>query len=204
MVARNAERADRKREQIRDGAWETFLAQGFTGASTSQVAAAAGVSKQTLYSYYRSKEDLLVDVFSHVLDGLVASPEVWERPVDTREDLRDVLRTIALGIPRIAMNENYLSLVRVIIGELPKTPALGELWRSSAPAVGMQRVQGVLRRAHDAGVLRDVDLDLANRLFFGPLLSFILLDGLVRPGNVVQPDPARLEELVDLYLRAVT
>lgn len=204
MVARNAERADRKRTQIREGACEVFLTHGFASASTDQVAMAAGVSKQTLYSYFRSKEELLVAVFSHLLEELADPSEVWDREVRTREDLRAILLTLAVRIPPTAMQERYLSLVRVVLSELRGMPELGDLWRTSVPAVGMQRIQAILRRGQVAGVVRDVDVDLATRMFFGPILTFIILDGVARPGDVLPPDGNRLEELVDLYLRAIT
>ena len=205
MVARNPVHADRKRAQIRAGARQAFTAYGFSGCSTDQVATAAGVSKQTLYSYYRSKDDLLVDVFSTLLDELADPRDVWQRPVTTRDELREVLQTIALLIPAVAMQESYLSLVRVVINELPSMPELGDLWRTSVPSEGMKRIRAVLARAQDGGVVRgDVDLDLATRMFLGPILTYVVLDGLARPGKVVRPGRARLEDMTEMYLRAIT
>ncbi len=60
-------RAQAKREQIRTHAQRLFLARGFAGTSTDAIAAAAGVSKQTLYAYYPSKEELLADVLRHLI-----------------------------------------------------------------------------------------------------------------------------------------
>src|SRR5262249_62328646 len=47
-----------KRRQIIDGARRMFLAQGFDAASMSEIAREAGVSKGTLYVYFKSKEEL--------------------------------------------------------------------------------------------------------------------------------------------------
>src|SRR5919197_1253535 len=47
-----------KREQILQGARRVFLAQGFDAASMGEIARAAGVSKGTLYVYFKDKEDL--------------------------------------------------------------------------------------------------------------------------------------------------
>ncbi|MFD0744059.1 hypothetical protein ACFQ1L_21190 [Phytohabitans flavus] len=62
----------------------------------------------------------------------------------------------------------------------------------------------MLQRAREAGVIRDVDLDLATRLFIGPMMTFVFLDGLARPGEVLVPNRKRLDQIVELYLRAVT
>ena len=47
-----------KRRQIIDGASRVFLAQGFDAASMGAIAREAGVSKGTLYVYFKSKEEL--------------------------------------------------------------------------------------------------------------------------------------------------
>ena len=47
-----------KRRQIIDGARRVFLAQGFDAASMGEIAREAGVSKGTLYVYFKSKEEL--------------------------------------------------------------------------------------------------------------------------------------------------
>src|SRR5882724_2681393 len=47
-----------KRRQIIEGARAVFLAQGFDAASMNDIARKAGVSKGTLYVYFKSKEEL--------------------------------------------------------------------------------------------------------------------------------------------------
>ena len=47
-----------KFEQILKGAMQEFLARGYAGTSMEKVAAAAGVSKPTVYSYFKDKEEL--------------------------------------------------------------------------------------------------------------------------------------------------
>ena len=51
-----------KRREILDGARQVFRSAGFDGASMDQIARAAGVSKGTLYVYFRNKEDLFLDL----------------------------------------------------------------------------------------------------------------------------------------------
>ena len=47
-----------KREQILDGAFRIFLRDGFDAASMNDITREAGVSKGTLYVYFKNKEDL--------------------------------------------------------------------------------------------------------------------------------------------------
>src|SRR5690606_31620579 len=51
-----------KGSAILDAARRLFTTQGFDGASMDQIAAAAGVSKLTVYSHYGDKETLFAEV----------------------------------------------------------------------------------------------------------------------------------------------
>ncbi|MFD7033952.1 TetR/AcrR family transcriptional regulator [Streptomyces sp. NPDC059917] len=68
----------RTRQQLAATALELFLERGFDAVSVADVAAAAEVSKPTLFRYYPSKEDLLLDRFADHQDE--AARVVRERP----------------------------------------------------------------------------------------------------------------------------
>ncbi|GAA1980264.1 TetR/AcrR family transcriptional regulator [Kitasatospora viridis] len=54
----------RTRDQLAEVALRLFLERGFDAVSVAEVAAAADVSKPTLFRYYPSKEDLVLDRFA--------------------------------------------------------------------------------------------------------------------------------------------
>ncbi len=49
-------------QRIRDAALELFGEKGYDGASMSDLAERVGIAKPSLYNYYRSKEELLLDL----------------------------------------------------------------------------------------------------------------------------------------------
>ena len=53
------------RQRIIDAAYECFWRAGYTRTSLDTIVARAGVTKRTLYSYFRSKDDLLAAVMAH-------------------------------------------------------------------------------------------------------------------------------------------
>ena len=55
-------KTDQMRQRIIDSAYESFWRAGFTRTSLDTIAERAGVTKRTLYSYFRSKDDLLATV----------------------------------------------------------------------------------------------------------------------------------------------
>ncbi len=61
-----------KRELLKNTALKLFAGKGYHATSISQIAKEAGISKGLLYNYYESKEELLVALFSDLVD-LVSS-----------------------------------------------------------------------------------------------------------------------------------
>jgi AcrR family transcriptional regulator len=100
-----------KRRRILAAAQEVFAEQGFDAARMDEVARRARVGKGTLYNYYDSKEDLLIQAV------IASMEEVQERiasAVDPRPDqpirsLEDVLRMLVVeSLP--ALTERFHSL----------------------------------------------------------------------------------------------
>ncbi|MDB5896542.1 MAG: putative transcriptional regulator of paa operon [Ramlibacter sp.] len=78
---------DDQRELILDRAAALFARGGYPGTSMNQVAEASGLSKATLYHYYRDKYALLVSIAdSHVsrLQRIVREALAEEQPPDAR------------------------------------------------------------------------------------------------------------------------
>lgn len=206
--ARRQARAQAKQEQMLDAAQRLFLEQGYAAASTDAIAAAAGVSKQTLYAYFPSKDDLLIAVLRRLvapedLDDM-ALFGLGRAPVDRDELRRDLIAVSETTIARM-MQPEYLALLRVIISEAPRQPRLAELFRATVPERGLRAITGLLARAVESGAAAAIDLDAAARLFVGALLSYALLDGLlVVDGPPRPPAPERLAAIVDTVLPALT
>ncbi len=200
-------RARAKRDQIREGAQRLFLERGFAGTSTDAIASEAGVSKQTLYVYYSSKEELLVDVMRHLIheDPQNRLPTVDEVPLGTSDEVRRALSSLAQGLVANLMQPDYLALIRVVIAETPRLPQLGPLFRSALPERVLANVSAILEGAQQGGVIGAVDADAASRMLVGALLTYAILDGLlVGDGPLRPPAPERVEAVVDLFMKAIS
>jgi TetR/AcrR family transcriptional repressor of mexJK operon len=197
-------RARAKREQILQAARALFLERGFAGTSTDALATTAGVSKETLYTYFPSKEALLAAVLEHLIADF--SRQRLAVPIDAPRinspaELRQTLLLTARRILDSLMQPDYLALVRVIVAELPRFPQLGELFRMTVAEQVLQNAASLLERAQQ--VVREVDREAAARMFVGPLLIYVLLDGLLTAGEARRPPPERIEAIIDLYLAAI-
>lgn len=200
-------RARAKREQILAGAQRAFLRDGFAATSTDAIAAEARVSKRTLYSYYPGKEELFAGVLRRLTienpqTQLLASVEEME-PEDLGE-LREVLVGLATKVVSTMMDPDYLALLRTIIADTHRFPQLGEIYRSTVPERGFRVFLGLMERVRERGMVDVPDAEAATRLFFGPIVTYALLDGLFKPGEQPHPPaPEKIEHIVDMYMKAI-
>jgi TetR/AcrR family transcriptional repressor of mexJK operon len=205
---KRALRSRMKREQMRAAAQRLFLQRGFSDTSVDAIAAEAGVSKQTLYSYYANKEDLFADVLRQLtLDNprnrLLTIESVPS--LESREALRDALTALAQEIVTVMMQPEYLALLRIIVAEIPRFPQLGILFRKTVPEQSMASVAALLERAHEQGLTVAIDRDAAVLMFIGTLLTYALLHGLLIADETPHPPTsAQLAAIIDMFMRAIS
>jgi TetR/AcrR family transcriptional regulator, mexJK operon transcriptional repressor len=201
-------RARAKRDQILAGARAVFLRDGFAAASTDAIAAVAKVSKRTLYVYYPSKEELFAGVMR---DLTIENPQnralesIEEMSPGSEEELRRDLLELARKIIASMMQPDYLALLRTTIADTHRFPQLGGLFRASVPEQAMRSFAVFIERGRERGVVGpDVDGDTAARMFIGPLLTYAILNGLLAEGPPRPPAQEKIEEIVELYMKAIT
>lgn len=156
-----------KRLSIIDAAARVFCREGFAGANIDQIAAEAGVSRQTIYNHYGDKERLLVAVVREVTERINA--EVFEtlatfpdKPVDLEADLAAFA---------VRLNQNCLCnrdgkfLRKLLQTEGERHPELFAGWREHGPAKTWAALAARFARLALAGWLDLDDPDVAARQF---------------------------------------
>jgi TetR/AcrR family transcriptional repressor of mexJK operon len=126
--------SDRKRQAIAAAALALFARDGYERTSVDAIAAEAGVSKRTVYSHYGDKENLFLLV---VRDTFELMRERFGEIIGrTLSDVTDVEKSLVNGIREAAAEVSHSPeralLLRLVIAELPRFPALLELWRGRA------------------------------------------------------------------------
>jgi TetR/AcrR family transcriptional regulator, mexJK operon transcriptional repressor len=199
---------DAKRNQVIEGAKRAFLQEGFAGVSTDAIAREARISKRTLYSYYPSKEELFIAVIRHLT---LENPQTrildFMQEVNplTADELRAALFIIAQKVSITMMCEEDLTLLRTIIADAHRFPQLTESVRATFPERAMKEIAQILERARTNGIpIHRGDTELLVRLFMGPILSYIMMDGLLKPAIPTQPpDSETLTILINLFMNAI-
>jgi TetR/AcrR family transcriptional repressor of mexJK operon len=139
-------RFDVKRASIVGGAKDVFLRHGFEGASMDGIAAAAGVSKMTVYRYFRSKEALFAGVIRDLCERII--DEDLERMLERQPE--EALRGFARKIVTILFARDTVELHRIVVAESRRFPALGRLFYKSGPEACIAMLAAYLERHSSA------------------------------------------------------
>lgn len=111
-------KADAQRERVVHASVEVFSRRGYRATSMNEIAAGVGLSKPTLYHYFRSKDELLVRMYSGVLDD---SLQLAQRAVDAAATPWDALR--ALVVERVVYTCENQQLLKVCFEEEHELPS---------------------------------------------------------------------------------
>src|SRR5437016_2683401 len=139
---------------ITDAATALFLRSGYLGTSMEEVAALAGVSKQTIYTHFADKERLFTELILSTTDLVDEFLRHATAVLDGSEDLEADLRQLARRYLAFVMRPELLQLRRLVIGEAGRFPQLARTYYERAPertlatlALGFQRLaeRGLLR-----------------------------------------------------------
>src|SRR5882757_4940478 len=139
-----------KRRQVIEGARQVFLARGFDAASMGDIAKAAGVSKGTLYVYFKDKEELFTAI---VMEECVGQAERIFHLDPADPDVEGALMRLGVAYINFMCQPQKASAVRTVIAIADRMPSIGKAFYEHGPAVGIARLADYLRAQTEAGVL---------------------------------------------------
>jgi len=160
---------DRKREAIVQAAIAEFREHGFNGTSMDRVAAAAEVSKRTVYNHFPSKDELFAAILGQLWDRSQSLPDL---AYDAGQPLRAQLLALLEQKMELLNDASFIDLSRVAMAEMMHSPerAAAMVSRLSEKEEGLPRW---LRAAQQDGALRaGVDPQYAAHQLHGMVKSF--------------------------------
>ncbi|MFI8965111.1 TetR/AcrR family transcriptional regulator [Streptomyces sp. NPDC053493] len=157
--------------------------------SIEKIARTAGVGKATIYRRWAGKEDLFVDLLRSV-----EPPD----PVLPGVSVRDDLVALMESIRQRGLAKRNSALLHNVFSQMQLYPKLWDAYHHTVIEPRRRLGIDVVRRGMELGEIRDdLDVELVNDLFTGPLL----LRSIIRPGATLEPGLA--EQVVDAVLEGL-
>ena len=137
---RNHRAAQDKRAEILDVAASFFLSYGYAGSSVSAMARQSGISKESFYRYFSSKDKLFMAVVDEELEEyqrkLTQLTEDWDE-----EDLRESLRKVAETLLSVLMSDRTQALRRLVFNEIRRAPEIGRHYFKVGPSLAYENLE---------------------------------------------------------------
>jgi TetR/AcrR family transcriptional repressor of mexJK operon len=167
-----------RRGMILAGATRIFIAEGYEGASMSQIAVSANVSKGTLYNYFPSKHALF-DAF--VRDRCAQFVHQVFGELQNDAPIEAELRRIGKLMLKMMIAPGAQAVFRVVVMEAAKFPDLAKAFMESGPQVMVRRLAAWLSAQNETRKLYLPDPQFAAEQFFALTQARLVLRSRVEP-----------------------
>ncbi|MHA7305683.1 TetR/AcrR family transcriptional regulator [Arthrobacter sp. TMN-49] len=194
-------RGEEKRQQILDAALTLFVANGYVGTSTDQIAAASSVSKQTIYKYFADKEGLFTALITDVSDRIHNPFDELTDAMRSAPDAETAIKLLAEQFTRSIMNPRVQEIRRLVLAEATRFPDLGRLyWQRGFERV-LKSVTNCLRLVAERELMSISQPSVAAQHLTGMLL-WIPSNRVMFCGPASGFDADELTQLIDLGVEA--
>jgi AcrR family transcriptional regulator len=150
-------------ERIFREAWELFQARGYRGASMDELCRRCGITKPTLYYYFKDKETLYLHVVLRQLRGFRA---IMQEPADLADRLIHLAALVLSGFDASisAMMRDMTHIKKAAYHQ-----AIGQAFQEEL----LGPLTTALEEAMEAGSLRQGDPDFFAWAYLGLINTFI-------------------------------
>lgn len=185
-----------KVDAILAGAMQEFLTHGYAATSMDRVTAAAGVSKTTVYSYFQDKEGLFKALIERMADAKYLAVQ---DPNFLQGEPQVFLKRLATNIvEQVEQDQEFLSLVRLIIGESGRFPLLAKIFVTNVDKPGLDLITHYFTEHPE---LQLPDPQVAARIFVGTLIHFTIINNILQCQDVL---PMERDRLIDNLVKFMT
>jgi len=209
MDEAGSDRRQRKRErmanEILQAAARVFARRGFDGATIREIAEEADIAEGTIYNYFESKEDLLVQ-----LPRLVGMPlfewatlsALEDRAVESVDDEALMVQTMHQGLANVLQ---HVDILKILFSTMPVAPPETQetyLRQFILQVAGV--LESFIQRRIEQGRFRAMNPTIVARAWMGSFLVFVLTQEIL-PGRLITPldyDEV-IDEIVRLFLYGV-
>ena len=167
-------RDENARLAVLHAADDLLVERGFGGITIEGIAARAGVAKQTIYRWWPSKVDILLDTLIDDASSQLAIPAEGSAVERTRQYLRQLARFLA--------DEPAGKVLLALIGEAQHDQAMARTFRERYLDPQRERERDLLERGITSGELPPgLDPDAAIDALVGPIFYRALTGARIPP-----------------------
>lgn len=187
-------------DQILNGALTVFHKRGFAATRMDDVAQAAGISKGTIYLYFKNKKALLEALIERGMKPVAARLKAMADAAP-QGDIAPILQAMMSFTAASLTNPQTSAVPLIIIKEARQFPELARLYRSTVIDIGFAAITGLIARGVKTGEFRQLNPALAARSLIAPIILQIIWHGVFEHKSDPPIDSQKLiAQHLDIFL----
>ncbi len=168
--AKHARRKEARPGELLDAALDLFVAKGFAATRADEVATKAGVSKGTLFLYFKSKEELFEAVVRENIGNQISQGLIEIK--DFNGTTTEMLKLAMLTWWERVGNTKASGISKLVMSEASNFPELANFYHETVIKPGRHLIRLILQRGVDRGEFRTMNMDYA---VYSVIASFVFL-----------------------------
>lgn len=200
MAGRGRPKSDEKKQQILNAAAELFTSNGYERTNLEHVAIEAGVSKQTIYNNFPSKEALLREC----IQSRCEEARITKEGLDFQLPPEQFLTMFAQRFIGTLTEGQPLAMYRLVLTESTRHPEVGLSFYETGPQPIMETLTEYLEKAAQRGELHVEEAKMASAQFLFMIKGFAMDTALMSlpEGTVPYTKAEYVKHCCDSFLRA--
>jgi AcrR family transcriptional regulator len=180
-------RKEARPAEIMAAALKLFSEKGFAATRLEDVAESAGISKATIYLYFRSKVELFVAIVRDIASPRIQAMETMSAGfAGTSEDL---ICAVIGAMREITSVREIRAIIKIIVAEAGNFPEIADFYRTEILRRGLGNMTRIIERGIERGEFRPCDPLATTQSIILP----IMMNALAREtfGPILELDPDR-------------
>lgn len=194
-ASNRAARAAERRAAIIEAALEEFIARGFAATRLDDIARRAGVAKGTIYLHFKDKESMFEELVRLVIVPVVERLNALPPPTGS---VRDVIEAFAGNFLKEVANTRRGDLVRLIVAEGPRFPAVADFYYREVVSRGMAGMRALIELGIARGEIRETNLARYPQILVAPALIAVIWQSLF-----ARHAPLDAQEMLRVHLNLI-
>jgi AcrR family transcriptional regulator len=174
-------RAEERPREICAAALEVFAEKGVAGTKLDEIARRAGVSKGTLYLYFKDKDELFRAVVRDTIGPDIGSATAVAAISDL--PFAQCVRMLLSRFAEITATVPVGPVAKMVISESRNFPKLAKVWHDEVVSKAIELLVSIIERAQQRGEVRAGDPRLHAFSLMGPMMIGVLWRETLQPAG---------------------
>jgi AcrR family transcriptional regulator len=166
-------RKEQRPGEIIEAALQEFALRGFAATRLEDVAERVGVTKGTIYVYFKDKEELFKAAARSSIEP--ALNEIESLAADFDGSAEELLRAhVMAAYPKMVTSPRAGQILRLLLAEGAQFPELVEFYYREIISRGLSMLKGVIDRGVARGEFRRTRATDFPQVVFGPVIAAVI------------------------------